>query len=621
MNPQTTILKEDIQEKLAKFKRKSCYSEIASLLTYSLSNVPSQLNHQLFGYIPSLFPLIEIKDSLSDINSEKILINEPVIFKVSFPKNCTMRGIPFFYLFCYLKENSTDLNVYFQSAANASKPLSQKQYTIAKEKISFEGLVSAFKEPESTICISDPGHFVPGLNSSFYVGSKKINFPNIISNVVENICNAAQIKLNNTFLVGSSAGGMGALLSSTYFSSKVQVLSVNSQIITYGLNTVMNLLLETSDRDVLLKKFGNRVSCLNRFQQNINSVPNIYLLANINDNLHRRNYKFYQLYQTLFAKKGQANQSIFDSYYGMEGHGRPDKVSLKKKIVIAKESLMMRSNFAHHQLSARSPLDVSHAKNQPLRLNGQVKQAYNQSIKSVADLDFVDLKQSSFNKPINAERQNSFDAYISLGDNCEAGLQFVRIGYQESSFFRFTSSNFNTTFNIIKNDFSDIFNRDYIIPRPGCTRMVVNNKYKIAFHSKLSSTVDSQQNQYFSLDYDFEEAFQDETNKINYLIGKWHKLMESDRKILFFLKNDSDKKYLDEKMANKLRILLFKKYKNHNFKILCLQLDKFAEPQWKNPALINRYFPYFAPRTSAMHGSSPDSSWDKIFAEFPIRTL
>jgi 2-polyprenyl-3-methyl-5-hydroxy-6-metoxy-1,4-benzoquinol methylase len=345
------ITQEDIKEQFNRFENGSCYPEIANLLALSLKNAPSELSQRIFGYIPGLFREVAITNPMVGITSAQLYIDEPVIYKVSFPGNHTMKGIPFFYLFCYLKENSSHLNVYFQSATKTSKNLRQQEYTISQQKIKFEGIISAFKDPESAICISDPGHFIPGLISSFYVGNRQINFSELISNLVESICISANIKLENTFLFGSSAGGMGALLSSTYFSQKVQVLSVNAQIITYDRVKVMNTLLETSDRDTLLKKFANRISCLNRFQQNINSVPNIYLLANINDDLYHRNYKFYQLYQKLFIAKGKNHQSIFDSYSGVEGHSRPDKVSLKKKIEVARAVLMMNSNYSSNKLN------------------------------------------------------------------------------------------------------------------------------------------------------------------------------------------------------------------------------------------------------------------------------
>jgi SGNH hydrolase-like domain, acetyltransferase AlgX len=346
-----SIIQADIQEQFDRFKSKSCYSEIAKLLTFSLHNAPAKLSHDIFGYIPGLFRELAITNPLAGVRPDQLSIGEPIIYKVNFSENHTMKGIPFFYLFCYLKENSSHLNVYFQSATKTSKHFKPKEYTISQQKIKFEGIISAFNDPISAICISDPGHFIPDLISSFYVGSRQINFPEVISNLVESICIAAKIKLENTFLFGSSAGGMGALLSSTYFSQKVQVLAVNAQIITYDRVKVMNTLLGTSDRDTLIKKFANRISCLNRFQQNINSVPNIYLLANTNDDLYHRNYKFYQLYQELFIAKGKDHQSIFDSYSGVEGHSRPDKVSLKKKIEIARTILMMNSNSSSDKLS------------------------------------------------------------------------------------------------------------------------------------------------------------------------------------------------------------------------------------------------------------------------------
>ena len=616
MNTSATVSKENIQEQLLTFKSKANYIELAELLAFSLKNASSELNRDVFGYIPSLFREIAIAD-LNRITPSLISINEPVIYRINFPKEQIIRGIPYFYLFCYLKQHSSELNVYFQSATRTSRNFSQTQYKIAHKKIKFEGIISAFKDSESAICISDPGHFIPDLISSFYIGSRQINFPELISNTIESICVSAGIKLEDTFLFGSSAGGMGALLSSTYFSSKVQVMAVNAQIITYDLRRVMNKLLGTEERDVLLKKFANRVSCLNRFQQNINSVPNIYLLANVNDSLHHRNYKFYQLYQDLFVAKGKDNQSIFDSYSGIEGHGRPDKVSLKRKIDMAKESLTMKANCL-------KPKYKNQLASEAIKFNSTLKSNLSeQKFSSIAKFDINSLRNKNFNITqgnnlnLAAERKKReyFDSYISLGDNCEAGLQFRRIGYKESSFFRFTSSNFATTFNIIKNDFKKVFAREYIMPRPKCSKMVLNTKYNIAFHSKLTSTISSE-GQEFSQSYDFDEVFQHETNKINYLISKWNQMMNSERHILFILKNDSPKKYLNEEKVSKLAELFLDKYKNHNFQILCLQLDKFSEPQWKNPYLINRYFPFFAPRTSA--GKSYNAGWNKVFEDFPL---
>ena len=346
MNQTDREARKHLTTKLKILQQNNAYSEIAELITTSLQKNSSQVNREVFGYLPSLFREVELsKWSENSINSGNLPIGEPLTYKISFPNKQTMKGIPFFYLFCYIKSTSDQINVYFQSASQISHALKQQDYRLARKKIVFEGLISAFTSEESVICISDPGHFIPGLKSSFYVGTQTINFAQYIANIVENICDSAHIKLENTFLFGSSAGGMGALLSSTYFSGKVQVLAVNTQIYTHGLARVMNVLLGTRARDILMKKYGDRVSCLHRFKQNLRHVPNIYLLANVNDTLYQRNYKFYQQYQNLFVARGKANQSIFDSYYGVEGHGRPDRTSLKKKSKIAREALSMKSNL------------------------------------------------------------------------------------------------------------------------------------------------------------------------------------------------------------------------------------------------------------------------------------
>ncbi|NJL52891.1 MAG: hypothetical protein HC930_12980 [Hydrococcus sp. SU_1_0] len=61
---------------------------------------------------------------------------------------------------------------------------------------------------------------MPGLTSSYYVGSAELNFNQIIAQVLDNICNLAKINLQDTMLFGSSAGTFGALLSSTYLKQK-----------------------------------------------------------------------------------------------------------------------------------------------------------------------------------------------------------------------------------------------------------------------------------------------------------------------------------------------------------------------------------------------------------------
>ncbi|MEL6462667.1 MAG: hypothetical protein AAFN00_05810 [Cyanobacteria bacterium J06558_2] len=331
------------QAQLEVYQQQEEYSQIAKLISFALSVLPSNYNRQIFGDIPTLFRQIEIED-YSQLQPHNLSIGEPVIYKIYYPKQQKLYGIPYFYIFCYLKENSSQLDIYFQSAHPRYQKLTPNEYYLGSNKISFEGCISAFKANNiSVMSISDPGQFIPSLTSSFYVGSPTINFNQIIAQVIEYICQAAKISLQDTMLFGSSAGTFGALLTSTYLSQKTNVLAVNSQILLQYRKHLMQTVLLSNSPKTLLQKFGNQVSCFYRFKQKINSVPNIYLLANINDNLHQRNFKFYQLYLSKFVAQGISNQSIFDSYYGVDGHGRPEPYSLKRKIEIAREVLTMNA--------------------------------------------------------------------------------------------------------------------------------------------------------------------------------------------------------------------------------------------------------------------------------------
>ena len=59
----------------------------------------------------------------------------------------------------------------------------------------------------------------------------------------------------------------------------------------------------------------------------------------------KETFKFYQLLIAKYSDRGMNNQFVFDSYYGVEGHGRPEANSLKAKIRIAREILTMKSTI------------------------------------------------------------------------------------------------------------------------------------------------------------------------------------------------------------------------------------------------------------------------------------
>ena len=344
MDIDTLNISKKIEDKFYQLKQKNNYVGIAKLLTYSFQANSREHNLQCFGYIPGIFRTIEIFLDQNSIESKDIFIGEPVIYKIYYGNNQQLYGLNYFYVFCHLKEKSDSLNVYFQSAHPKYKSLTSSEYDLNQKKVNFEGSISSFDNTNiSVISISDPGHFLPNITSSYYVGSPEFNFPEVIAKVITKITLLSSISLSNTLLFGSSAGTFGALLSSTYLKEKTNVLAVNSQINIRYRKDIMQACYGTVNSQEIMKKYGKQVSCIYRFRQKLSSVPNIYILANINDKLHQRNFDFYKNYIERFSKKGVDNQSVFDSYYGVDGHGRPESSSLKAKIQIARYVLTMKS--------------------------------------------------------------------------------------------------------------------------------------------------------------------------------------------------------------------------------------------------------------------------------------
>lgn len=344
MDKDAIALAKKIKVKFELLKQEKQFGEISKLLTYALQVNSSELNQHIFGYIPNIFREIELFPTVNQIEVQDLYVGEPVVYKIYYPNQKKLYDLSFIYIFCYLKENSQKLNIYFQSAHPQYEKLSAADYDLNRQSINFEGCVSAFNPDDiSVISVSDPGQFIPGITSSYYLGSAGFNLVRFIAEILESICQGAKISCDETMLFGSSAGTFGALLSSTYFQEKVNVLAVNSQIFLQNRSKMMKLLFNLVNRKQLITQFGNQISCQYRFRQQLKSIPNIYILANVNDHLYQRNFDFYRLYISRHTEKGTNNQSIFDSYYGVDGHGRPESSSLKAKIKIAREILTMKS--------------------------------------------------------------------------------------------------------------------------------------------------------------------------------------------------------------------------------------------------------------------------------------
>jgi tetratricopeptide (TPR) repeat protein len=206
-----------------------------------------------------------------------------------------------------------------------------------------------------------------------------------------------------------------------------------------------------------------------------------------------------------------------------------------------------------------------------------------------------------------------FDQYISLGFNCEAGLQFQRIGWNQSSFFRFTLAPFEALCALLQNDFAGIYQRENLVP---CDEdMVTDLGTGIGFHSRMRSVVDSATNRYrFEPNPDLVEIHRAEAEKASYLAEKWRQQARSAMRILYFLKLEGPKA---RERAIYLRDLILRFYPQHDFMLLVLQTEEQREPDWNVDRIVNRYLVRFCPPTDAFNGDT--ASWDRLFEEFPLR--
>ena len=210
---------------------------------------------------------------------------------------------------------------------------------------------------------------------------------------------------------------------------------------------------------------------------------------------------------------------------------------------------------------------------------------------------------------------NHCDAYVSLGFNCEIGMQFVRIGYEVSSFFRYTFSPNESTLNLIRNDFRDIYLKENLVPHTDS--MVRDVKYNIMFHSPLASALEPMTGQRrYRKDYDFDAVYANDYRKIVYFIDMWNALAGSEKRVVYFMKAEPNS---GRAFAERVLATFHEKYPGHRFTIVYLQPESMREPDWSLPGLVNYYLPSFAPIESAHVVDT--AAWDRLFAEYPLSPL
>ncbi|CAM6613038.1 TPA: hypothetical protein H3L48_004397 [Escherichia coli] len=197
-----------------------------------------------------------------------------------------------------------------------------------------------------------------------------------------------------------------------------------------------------------------------------------------------------------------------------------------------------------------------------------------------------------------------FDKYISLGDNCEAGLNFSRIGYEYSSLLRFAMTPSKSLIDLFNNNFENIF--EEILPVSN--NMCQCQKYKISFHTKMHSEMVDGVRKYKN-NIDIQSLHNIDLEKIAYLREKFLSDMKSQDHILYFLKSKQNlpKEYVLE-IYNKIAAY------GGNPTLLVLS-ENIIDPV-ESESIYYEQISKFAPYTNAYDYDK--TAWDEIFSKYPL---
>jgi hypothetical protein len=232
-----------------------------------------------------------------------------------------------FFIFLSVVKTSNELDVFFQSAYSPHLELTAQDYNTSK--VTFEGVGQARARRRNVIAISDYGHYIYGMSSSFYCGSAKINYCRKIGTAVEMIMNRMGISHSHVVFIGSSAGADGALHSATYMNHPVTVIAVNPWILLHKVKQLRDYHLNAFGdfpEEELLKRYGAQLSAIVRYQES-STMPVLRLLLNRNDKT------CFNPGMSFVSTCGRKFKRLcVDIYAGPQQHVRPPKDEYLRKI-------------------------------------------------------------------------------------------------------------------------------------------------------------------------------------------------------------------------------------------------------------------------------------------------
>lgn len=243
-------------------------------------------------------------------------------------------------LHSFLKLNSNDerLLISFPGAFPGAMTQTPQSYSLPYR---MGGMRLAFDLTNyNHLVFSDPGQFLGGLATSFFLGTKEVNLYIILYNMINKVINSLGFKHENILLFGGSAGGFVAYQVSNLFPEKINTFMLNQQVIISDYVPLIKYKYFSKFFGLLDDKltinsseFATRVNCIKASRNSSISSKKYHFLCNYNDPHFLRNLE-------LFNETYKISEiTTMETYNGPNCHAAPEYDFLKQKIINIVSSL------------------------------------------------------------------------------------------------------------------------------------------------------------------------------------------------------------------------------------------------------------------------------------------
>ena len=202
-----------------------------------------------------------------------------------------------------------------------------------------------------------------------------------------------------------------------------------------------------------------------------------------------------------------------------------------------------------------------------------------------------------------------YDNYVSLGSNCEAAFQLRRLlGRDVAFFFNWLVTPLDALVGVVSADFAGVYAKENL-QATADAGMIFDAGSGLKFHSAFRKELGRELS-----GPRFDALYAESAAKYAMLAERFRALARSTNRVAYLVKT-ADAEARTKAVA--LRDVLRARYPLHDFTLVVLQTSDREEADWGEARLRNRYLTRFADPNRAHDGDVP--SWDRVFAEFPLR--